>query len=429
MRIIAYSYTDPLLETAPDRRIWGWEVDRIYLDLGGRSELEKLLEDCRSTPAEYLLIRRYEELGESVREVGDRLDQFDRLKIQVIAIESDGKASETSRVELIRFLAEIQRGQHSRRIRKGHAKNRLKALPPPGKAPYGYRRGKERYAIDRAAAPIVKEFFERFLIYGSLRGAVRYLEQRYGKKISVTTGKRWLVNPVYRGDLEYKNGEVISNTHVPIISREEAAQVDRLLRRNRRLPPRTASAPRSLAGLLGCGECGSSMTVTRVTSYRKDREYLYLRPMNCPRNQKCKSLSYEQILEATIERICGDLPEAVSELELPDLERVKGGLTGAIASKREILAQLPELEATGIFDAETAQIRAYKLRNEIAELEGKLAQLPPVNLKATAQAVSIAQFWLDLSETERRFYFREFIRKIEIVRQGDDWDLKLMFIF
>ena len=77
---------------------------------------------------------------------------------------------------------------------------------------------------------------------------MRYLEQKYAKKISVSTGRRWLTNPVYRGDLEYQNGEVIRNTHIPIISREEAAQTDRLLRRNRRLSRRTASAPHSLAG-------------------------------------------------------------------------------------------------------------------------------------------------------------------------------------
>ena len=148
----------------------------------------------------------------------------------------------------LRLLQEIQENQRSRRIRQGHARNRLRAHPPPGKAPYGYRRGKERYIIDRTTAPVVKEFFERFLLFGSLRGAVRYLEKKYAKKISVSTGRRWLTNPVYRGDLEYQNGEVIRNTHIPIISREEAAQTDRLLRRNRRLPRRTASAPHSLAG-------------------------------------------------------------------------------------------------------------------------------------------------------------------------------------
>ena len=117
----------------------------------------------------------------------------------------------------------------------------------------------------------MKDFFEYFLLYGSLRGAVRYLAQKYGKKISVTTGRRWLTNPVYRGDTAYLNGDTISNTHVAIVSREEAAQVDRLLRRNRRLPPRSASAPRSLAGLVVCSECQSSMSVVSVTTPRKEK--------------------------------------------------------------------------------------------------------------------------------------------------------------
>ncbi|MGE5658632.1 MAG: recombinase family protein, partial [Actinomycetota bacterium] len=407
-------------------------------DLGGRQQLQQLLEDCQVEPAHYLLIERLEELGGSVQEVCDRITQLESLGVQ-LAIRSELPNSPspvgaialgpTPQADLIKLLAGIQRQQHSRNIRKGHAQNRLKALPPPGKAPYGYRRGKDRYTLDRSAAPVVKEFFERFLLYGSLRGAVRYLAKKYGKKISVSTGRRWLTNSVYRGDLEYKNGEVISNTHVPIVSREEAAQVDRLLRRNRRLPPRTASAPRSLAGLVVCGECHSPMIIAKVTSHRKDREYLYLRPNRCPQQPKCKALAYQEVLESIIEAICRELPLAVAALSMPDLEPVKGGMLAAIASKQEILDQLPVLKANGILDAETAQLRSYKLRTEIAQLQSQLAQLPPVNLRATAQAVSIPQFWLDLSESERRFYFREFIRQVEIIRQQATWQIQLVFIF
>ena len=431
MKIIAYSYTDPLFEQPPDRMIWGWEVDRVYQDLGGRQELEDLLKDCDLEAPDYLLIRRLEELGNSVLEVSDRLQKLESFQINIIAIESDFNTSvgEINRSDLIQLFLEIQTRQRSRRILTGHAKNRIKALPPPGKAPYGYRRGKDRYILDRSVSPIVKEFFDRFLIYGSLRGAVRYLEKRYGKKISVTTGRRWLTNPVYRGDLEYKNGEIISNTHPPIISRDEAAQVDRLLRRNQRLSPRTASAPRSLAGLVICRECQSLMTVSRVTTYRKDREYLYLRPINCPKNPKCKALSYQRGLELTIERICQDLPQAVSGLNLPDLQIVKQGIIQGINQKQEILLQVNDLLTSGVLDLETAELRRYKLRIEISQLQGKLAELPPVNLKETAQAVCISQFWWDLSETERRFYFREFIKTIEIMRDGDNWELKVVFIF
>ncbi|MGL6136657.1 MAG: recombinase family protein, partial [Planktothrix sp.] len=122
-------------------------------------------------------------------------------------------------------------------------------------------------------------------------------------------------------------------------------------------------------------------------------------------------------------------PQAVSGLNLPDLQIVKHGIIQEINQKQEILLQITDLLTSGILDLETAELRRYKLRIEISQLQGKLAELPPVNLKETAQAVCITQFWLDLSETERRFYFREFIKTIEIIRDGDNWELKLVFIF
>ncbi len=437
MKIIAYSYSDPLLESVPDPAVWGWEVDRIYQDLGGRQQLLQLLDECFAEPADYLLIQRLEELGDSLPEISDRLTQIEAMGVQVIATEQSYSSSQLTdsttganiQTSLLQLLGEIQREANSRRLRQGHARNRLKALPPPGKAPYGYRRGKDRYILDRSTAPVVKEFFEQFLLYGSLRGAVRYLEKKYGKKISVSTGRRWLTNPIYRGDLSYQNGEVISDTHSPILNREEAAQIDRLLRRNRRLPPRTASAPRSLAGLVVCGECESHMNVVSVTRHRRDKEYLYLRPISCPKQPKCRAIAYEKVLEQTIQTICQELPRAVAGMNVPNLDGVKQSVTSQIAKNQDILAQLPALTANGVLDSETADLRAYKLRTEISQLRSRMAALPPVNLKAIAQAVSIPQFWSDLSESERRFYFREFIQQIKINCQDKAWQLQLIFIF
>ncbi|MCY7323526.1 MAG: recombinase family protein [Phormidesmis sp. CAN_BIN36] len=440
MRIIAYLYSDPLLEPTPDRALWGWEVDQVYQDIATekatRPQLQQLLMDCQTEPASYLLVRRLEELGDSVPEVSDRLAALEMLDVRLVTIEHSPDrpivADSDLRADLLNLLQAVQTNQRSRRIRQGHARNRVKAMPPPGKAPYGYRRSKNRYVVDRATAPVVKEFFEQFLLYGSLRGAVRHLEKKYGKKISVSTGQRWLTHSVYRGDLEYQTGDVIADAHAGIISRDEAAQIDRLLRRNRRLPSRTASAPRSLAGLVVCETCQSPMTVTRVTSRstrKATKEYLYLRPTRCPNKPACKAIAYEQILQATIALICDDLPRAVAEVDMPDINQVKQGIGGAIAAKQTILAQLPGLTESGILDSESAELRAYNLRSEIAKLQSNLAQLPPVNLTTIAQAVSIPQFWLDLSEPERRFYFREFIRQIELIRDHTNWTLKLIFIF
>lgn len=427
MKIIAYTYINPLLESPPNSTIWGWEIAQIYQDLGKRIELEQLLKDCQTEAVQYLLIRRLEELGDSIQEINTRIIQIEALNIQIIATEQPYSTSDKD-TNLLQLSAEIQQSTNSRRLRQGHARNRLKALPPPGKAPLGYRRGKDRYILDRSTAPVVKEFFEQFLLYGSLRSAVRYLEKKYGKKISVSTGRRWLTNVIYRGDTAYQTGEVISDTHSPILNREEAAQIDRLLRRNRRLPPRTASAPRSLAGLVVCDKCQSHMTITSVTKRRQDQEYLYLRPINCPKLPKCRAIAYEKILNCTIGQICQELPLAVAGMN-PNLDGVKQSFTAEIANKQNILEQLPALTTSGILDTETAELRAYKLQTEISQLRSRLGALPPVNLKAIAQTVSIPQFWHDLSESERRFYFREFIREIKITHHDKTWQLQLIFIF
>ncbi|HLO84392.1 MAG TPA: recombinase family protein [Nostocaceae cyanobacterium] len=429
MKIIAYIYTDPLIETTPDISIWGWEMDRVYQDLGGREEFQQLLSDCEVESANYLLIRRLEELGDNLEEVSDRLQQLESLGIIVIATEQPYTSDAAHlRAGLFKLLQQVQYQQRSRRIRQGHALNRLEAALPPGKAPYGYRRGKDKYIIDRATSPVVKDFFEHYLLYGSLRGAVRYLAKKYNKKISVTTGKRWLTNPVYRGDTAYQNGEIISNTHPAIISKAEAAQVDRLLRRNSRLPSRTASAPRSLAGLVVCSQCQAQMIVSRVTQHHQDKEYLYLRALDCPQKPKCRAIPYQQILAKTIDTVCKNLPLAVAGLS-PQEDVIKNSLEEAIANQQAILQKLPDLIETGILDPQTAKLRAYKIRTEISALQAQLATLPPVNLRSVAQAVSIPQFWLDLSEVERRFYFREFIRQINIIRQNQEWNLEVIFIF
>jgi hypothetical protein len=277
---------------------------------------------------------------------------------------------------------------------------------------------------------VVKDFFEHFLLYGSLRGAVRYLQKKHNKQISATTGQRWLTNPVYRGDLAYRNQQILKDTHAAILSREEAAQVDRLLRRNRSLAPRSASAPRSLAGLVICGACQSAMKISQVTAPRRAHEYLYLIPTACPQRPKCAALQYQAVLTQTIEQICQDLPQAVAGVNVPMMGQLKADLEAKIAVKEQAIAQLPNLASQEILDSQTAELRTYQLRTEIAQLQNRLAQFPPLNLQQIAQTITIPQFWLDLSESERRFYFREFIRQIQVLRSPDSsLSLQLVFMF
>lgn len=94
-----------------------------------------------------------------------------------------------------------------------------------------------------------------------------------------------------------------------------------------------------------------------------------------------------------------------------------------------MLRDLPQLLDRGILDPETLALRRYHLEAEISQCQSQLAELTPVNLQETAKTVSLPQFWWDLTETERRFYFREFVQQIYILYEGDDWQLGIDFSF
>ena len=115
-------------------------------------------------------------------------------------------------------------------------------------------------------------------------------------------------------------------------------------------------------------------------------------------------------------------------LRLPPLGSApKQQLETAIETQEGILGQIVDLHRQGILDDASAQLRTRTLRQTIAQLRSQLEQLPPVNLQELVQAVAIPQFWQDLSESERRFFFREFIRRIDFdpVSQA----IQLTFVF
>jgi DNA invertase Pin-like site-specific DNA recombinase len=429
--IFAYTYSDPLLDEPMAVEVWGVEVDRVYTDIGQRHQLRALMAEVAQTPPAYLLLRKLDELGDTLKTIGDRLQTLENAGVKIITIEQDyqsGTAEGTP--PLSDIFQEISDRQVSRKIQQGHAKNRQRGLPPPGRTPYGYKRGQDRYLLDRSTAPIVQDFCEYFLLYGSLRGAVRYLERRFGKKIAVSTGRNWLTNPVYRGNLSYKDGTMIANTHAAILTDSEAAQIDRLLRRNRHLAPRSASAPRCLAGLVQCHHCQQPLTVAKVTRRRSTQEYLYLRSPHCPEQPKCPAIAYDAVFKQTIQTICQTFPKIVQSQQAPPLEQIQTRLQQQLQTKQSLIDQLPQLIQQGIFDQASANLRQYHLQNEIAQLQQQQSQLPPSNLQAIAQTITHEQFWFDLSEAERRFYLREFLAQIFIQPSPqENWQIQLKFIF
>jgi DNA invertase Pin-like site-specific DNA recombinase len=272
MRVVAYRYCASLGPIEWSSVFAAWPIDRFYEDFemanvgdnpAFRPQLEQLLRDVRAVATELLLVENWAELADSMEALQQVLSDCGAIGLKVCALASGPPTPNSGGAEQIANFNAIQKELRSRSIQQGHARNRLQALPPPGRVPFGYVRWSstdrrsllQGYEIDPVAAPIVKALFDQFLLFGSVRGAVRYLKQNFGKVLSPSTALRWLTSPVYRGHLEYSTGDVIRDTHGALMSSDEAAQIDRLLQRNRRLPKRAASSSRSLSGLVVCQLC------------------------------------------------------------------------------------------------------------------------------------------------------------------------------
>ncbi len=91
--VVAYLYSEPGLEPTPDPAIWGWEVERVYQDLGGRHQLIALLADAQAGQFAYLLLRRLEELGDTPAEVAQRLAAIEAQGVCLLATEQDYRSS------------------------------------------------------------------------------------------------------------------------------------------------------------------------------------------------------------------------------------------------------------------------------------------------------------------------------------------------
>lgn len=425
MVTLAYWYAHPLAVSDPAPPDWGEPIAAIYQDWeSGRPALAQLLETCQHHPPSAVLLRDWADLGDTLPAIFGVVQQLGQMGIavQIAGADPAGRPWDAPTAQA------LARQLRSRQIRRGHAQQRVQHHPPPGPAPYGYQRQGNQYQIDPVAGPILRAFFEHFLLYGSLRGAVRHLAEGYGKTVAVTTGRRWLTHPVYRGDLAHR-GQVVRHTHPALLDREEAAQIDRLLRRNRTLPPKTASAPRSLAGLVYCGACQQRLQVTSASPRQSPARYTYLVAKGCPLQPRCRALAYDHVLHTLIHQVCESLPQAAAQVNATALASRQQDLAAALQAQASAQSQITTLVKAGILDADIGRWQCYQWQTRTSALQAQQAQLPPVNLQELAQAVAIPQFWLDLSEPERRFFFREFMRRVWLHRQGDTWTLELDLVW
>ena len=299
-------------------------IDKIYEDDGysgytmDRPSFNEILVLVDENLVDVLLVKDLSRLG---RHNGGVLLLLERLRkhgVRVIMID-DNYDSETDDDDIVG----IKTWYNERYVKDGSKKvrNALKNMQENGNlimsVPYGYIKDpyvKTKYYIDEEAAMWVKKIFELYAEGGGYKKTAKVLnelgvptpsmlldrrkrERGIISKIKVSNGwetnaiRRIILNDFYIGTLRLRktirngiNGEqkhlpeddqiVFENAHEPLISVELFNLVQSI--NNRRKESNTYKGIRKFenlyAGLLFCGDCGSSLTVAHynkeeITSY------------------------------------------------------------------------------------------------------------------------------------------------------------------
>lgn len=173
-----------------------------------------------------------------------------------------------------------------------------------GIIPYGYVRGPDgRYAVDEAAAAVVREIFGRVLAGDAYACIAADLNRRGIKSKrglwNKNSFRRMLTNDAYIGVYRH-SGCVIEGGVPPILDREVFDKMQEYVE-GRKPPRKRQNHDYLLTGKLFCGHCGSPMVGVSGTSHTGDKHYYYScngRRDGCKKKNARKDYIEQAVVEA-----------------------------------------------------------------------------------------------------------------------------------
>lgn len=310
----------------------------------------------------------------------------------------------------------------------------------PHRAPLGYVNNKHLLKGQRSISPDPERFALlqqawKLLLTGSYNAEMirHLLNDSWGFRTPVTRSGRGgnplpratfyklLGNPFYMGQM-YHAGKLYMGAHESMVTKEEFARVQHLLRRER-----TATEGRALAlpkasdlaftGLIRCGDCGSQITVT-VKTKPSGRQYIYYHCSNsrgiCPR-RGIREDRLQAMIAACLEKVTIDedfydwaveVIEAQSRALLEGQEDRQAQRTRAINEVQKRLDTLLDIKLNGLIsDAEFTERRERLMteKNRLVEemdLTRGGANAGQDSCLNVARFMYAAQDWLANGESE-----------------------------
>jgi DNA invertase Pin-like site-specific DNA recombinase len=399
-----------------------------------RESFQRLLADVQKGKINCIIVKN---LARSFRNNGDQSyylgDWFPRNNVRFISLYQqpvdtykDPQNAQNIAVPVQGVLNEEHARGTSESVRRTFDKKREKGLHIGSFAPYGYRKDpedKNALVIDEEAAENVKSIFAWFLEGMSKNAIVRKLNESgvlspaaYKKSkgmkyqnpsvgagnplwCAMTVGNI-LKNRIYAGDMvqgryrvkSYKihvqeivpedEWFIVENTHEPVISRENFAQVQALLKRDTRTAPNEKNLY-LFSGFLRCADCGKAMTRSVV----RGNVYYYCRTYKDQSKTACSkhTIKHEHLEQAVLYAIRQQVyiavsySDIISQINVAPLQKSQSiRINELIAAKEKELSKISRYKQSIYQDWKDGEITHKDYRHMKEDYERQLEAIDSV---------------------------------------------------
>ncbi len=302
----------------------GEYVDRAFsAKTDDRPDFQRMIRDSYSHKFDAILVWKLDRFARS---------KFDSVKYKTVlkhnnvkvisATEALGDGKESIILtSVIEAMDEYYVLDLKEKVTRGMTENALEGKFNGGRIPLGFKKNDDStLVINEDEASLVRLIFNLYLNeVQSVPKLLNYLNEKgmyhRGQKWTDATLRRFLKNPIYIGEIHFK--DIVTKDKIPaIIDKETFNKVQLKIQTNRKKAASFKAEDKYLLSYkLFCGKCGAMMVGESVNK-KNGKTYRYYKCQNTKRGHTCDvhSVSKEYLEDAVL----SDIKEIINDSDLMD---------------------------------------------------------------------------------------------------------------
>ena len=404
------------------------QLVEIYVDEGftatkmKRPELLRMLDNLHTF--DVLVFTRLDRFSRNVLQANKMVEIMDEYNVGIKSIEEDDIDTSTAdgkfNFDLRVSLAEREARKSGERIKSVFEFKIKQGQPISGNQPYGYKietkDGKKTIIKDPDAEPIIEDIFKHFGKHHTIRGAMTYINGKYGISKTYNIVRKVIFDTEYYGLYEEN-----PNYYPPYITKEQYERNQELVKANVR--ERKSAKVYLFTSLIKCPFCGWKMVGKYSKRNNKNgtyREYWSYICSNHQRNKLCSSgkvINEKYFLEYLLENV-----EELAKNHIAEVMEVKPVEQTDLPQIRinEILEEIDRINY--MFQKKRMPLKQYEQEYEALEKElANLQKETPKEEDITILEEFLSSNWKDvynsLDKENQRALWRNLIREIKLDKE------------